>query len=188
MKIRISKATLPAAIAVLAVAGAAWADDNGCTNSTLRGTYAFAVSGQILNADGTTTRTGVALTTFDGSGNLTQTDYVTSLTPGHTPPGGIDTAPVWRTGETGSYSVNPDCTGNVEFDFPPHPGGAVIKGMFVLGDQARTMHIVVSSLTPPGAPGPVPAAIHSVGQKLGQMPAIANAEDADSVGEHGAGK
>jgi len=189
MKILISKATLPATIALLAFASAAWADDNGCTNSTLRGTYAFAVSGQILNMDGTTTtRTGVALTTFDGAGNVTQTDYVTSLTPGHTPPGGIDTAPAWRTDETGTYSVNPDCTGNVQFDFPPHPGGAVINGMLVIGDHGRTIHIVVSSLTPPGAPGPVPVSIHSDGQKLGAMPSIANAQDADSVGEHSAGK
>jgi len=186
MKNRMPKAIFPAAIALLALGGAAKADDNGCTNSTLRGTYAFTVSVQILNADGTTTtRTGVALTTFDGAGNLTQTDYVTNLTPGHTPPGGVDMAPAWRINETGTYSVNADCTGNVEFDFPPHPGGAVIKGLFVLSDQARTMHIVVSSLTPPGAPGPVPAAIHSDGQKLGQMPAIANAQDADSAGAPG---
>jgi hypothetical protein len=178
MRDTISKATLPAAIALLALAGAARADDNGCTNSTLRGIYAFTVSGQILNADGTTTtRKGVALTTFDGAGNLTQVDYVMSLTPGHTPPGGIDTAPAFRTNETGTYVVNPDCTGSAEIDMPPHPGGAVIRLMFVLGDHARTIHTVVSSLTPPGAPGPVPVLIRSDGLKLGSAPTIANAAE-----------
>src|SRR5271169_6064976 len=71
MSTRLQKATLPAAMVLLAIAGAARAQDNGCTNSTLRGDYAFTVSGQILNSDGTTTtRRGVALTHFDGSGNL----------------------------------------------------------------------------------------------------------------------
>lgn len=178
MKLRIQTATLPAAIALMAFAGAVRAQNNGCTNETLRGNYAFTVSGQILNSDGTTTtRNGVALTYFDGAGNLTQEDYVMSLTPGHTPPGGIDTAPAFRTNETGTYVVNADCTGSAEIDMPPHPGGAVIKLMFVLGDHARTIHTVVSSLTPPGAPGPVPVLIHSDGVKLGSAPEIANAEE-----------
>jgi len=186
MTTRLQKATLPAAMVLLAIAGAARAQDNGCTNSTLRGNYAFTVSGQILNSDGTTTtRRGVALTYFDGSGNLTQTDYVTTLTPGRTPPGGIDTAPVFRTNETGTYSINADCTGSAEIDFPPHPGGAVIKLIFVLGNHGQTIHTVVSSLTPPGAPGPVPVSIRSDGEKLGQAPAIAN--EADSAGPPPAG-
>jgi hypothetical protein len=175
MKTRFLNETLPAAMALLALAGAAWAQDNGCQNLTLRGDYAFTVSGQILNADGTTTtRNGVALTHFNGDGTLTQVDYVTTLTPGHTPPGGIDTAPVFRTSETGTYTVNSDCTGSAEIDFPPHPGGAVIKLTFVLGNHAQTIHTVVSSLTPPGAPGPVPVSIRSDGEKLGVAPSIAS--------------
>ena len=177
MRNTIWKATFSAATALLAL-GAARANDNGCTNATLRGTYAFTVSGQILNADGTTTsRNGIALTNFDGAGNLTQVDYVMSVTPEHNPPGGLDTAPAFRTNETGTYTVNPDCTGSAEIDMPPHPGGAVIKLMFVLGDHARTIHTVVSSLTPPGAPAPVPVLIRSDAVKLGSAPAIANAEE-----------
>jgi len=177
MRNTIWKATFSAATALLAL-GAAWANDNGCTNATLRGTYAFTLSGQILNADGTTTsRNGIALTNFDGAGNLTQVDYVMSVTPEHNPPGGLDTAPAFRTNETGTYTVNPDCTGSAEIDMPPHPGGAVIKLMFVLGDHARTIHTVVSSLTPPGAPAPVPVLIRSDAVKLGSAPAIANAEE-----------
>lgn len=178
MKIRFLKTTLPAAIALVAFSGATRAQDNGCTNGTLRGVYAFTVSGQILNANGTTTsRKGVALTTFDGAGNLTQVDYVISLTPGASPPGGIDTAPVFRTNETGSYTVNSDCTGSAEIDMPPHPGGAVIKLMFVLGNGAETIHTVVSSLTPPGASAPVPVLIHSDGVKLGAVPLLASVEE-----------
>lgn len=177
MNIRLQKAMLPVAMAFMALAGAR-AQENGCTNATLRGDFAFTVSAQILNADGTTTsRLGVGMADFDGSGNLTQTDYVNSITPGHTPPGGVDTAPAFRTNETGTYSVNSDCTGMAEIDFPPHPGGVVIKLVFVVADHGRIIHTVVSSLTPPGAPGPVPVLIRSDFQKLGSAPSIANPDE-----------
>lgn len=179
MRLWIQKAPLMTAIALTALAGGAQAQSNSCTNATLRGDYAFTVSVQVLNADGTTTwRKGVALTHFDGAGNLSQQDYVMTLTPGHTPPGGIDTAPAFRTNETGTYSVNTDCSGGfAEIDMPPHPGGVVIKLVFVLADHARTIHTVVSSLTPPGATAPVPVLIVSNGTKVGSVPSIANADE-----------
>ena len=187
MKTQLLKGTLPAAIALLGLAGAASAQDDGCTTSTLHGDYGFTVSVQILNADGTiTSRAGVGITHYDGAGNLTQTDYVMSLTPGHTPPGGIDTTPAFRTGETGTYTVNPDCTGSAEIDFPPHPGGLVVKLMFVLADHGRAVHTIVSSLIPPGAPGPVPVLIHSDSVKLGAVPIAAN--EAESAPPQGTNK
>jgi hypothetical protein len=66
--------------------------------------------------------------------------------------------------ETGTYTVNPDCTGNAQINFPIPPGGtsgAVITLMFVIGDEKRTIHTIVSSLTPPNTTTPVPANIHS---------------------------
>lgn len=148
-------------------------DNDGCTDATLKGDYSFTVAGQILNKDGTiSTRNGVAMTHFDGAGKLTQTDYVMTLTPGEMPPGGIDLSPAFRINETGSYHVNSDCTGIGEIDFPAPPGvatGAVIKLIFVLSNHGRAIHTVVTSLTPPGAPGPVPAVIHSDGWKLGAI-------------------
>ena len=158
-------------------------DNDGCSNSTLTGDYGFTISGQILNADGTiTTRSGVAMTHFNGAGMLTQVDYTMSLTPGGKPPegmGGIDPnpSPAFRTGETGTYHVNSDCTGVAEIDFPAPPNGvsgAVIKLIFVLSNHGRAIHTVVTSLTPPGAPGPVPAVIHSDGWKLGAILAESN--------------
>ena len=44
--------------------------------------------------------------------------------------------------------------------------GAVIKVHFVLSNFGRSVHTVVTSLTPPGAPGPVPALISSEGRKV----------------------
>jgi hypothetical protein len=167
--------TFSAALALTLFGGSSlYAQDNdGCSDSTLKGDYAFTIAGQVLNKDGTiTTRNGVAMTHFDGVGKLTQVDYVITLTPGQVPPGGIDHDPVFRAGETGTYDVNSDCTGTAEIDFPSPPGvasGAIIKLIFVLSNHGGTIHTVVTSLTPPGAPGPVPAVIHSDGWKLGSV-------------------
>ena len=72
-----------------------------CSNSTIQGTYAGTVHGQIFLPDGSTLLSdGIGKTTFDGKGNLTQVDAFDdngNLTPG------------WRPG-TDTYSVNPDCT------------------------------------------------------------------------------
>jgi Tol biopolymer transport system component len=74
---------------------------------------------------------------------------------------------------TGTYHMNSDCTGTAQIDFPPPPGatsGAIINLIMVLSDHGRTIHTVVTSLTPPGVPGPVPVVIHSDGSKLGSVP------------------
>src|SRR5262249_52508881 len=115
------------------------------------------------------THNGVAMAHYDGNGNWTQLDYVASLTPSQHPPGGIDTAPTFRLGESGTYIVNPNCTGSAEMVFAPPPGvrtGAVIKLMVVLSDQGRFIQAVVSSITPPGATGPAPAIIQASGRKV----------------------
>ena len=145
-------------------------DDDGCSDATLNGDYAFTISGQILHNDGTLdTRTGVAMRNFDGRGHITFLDYVASLTPGRVPPGGIDLNPVFRSGLTGTYHVNTDCTGTAEEDFPAPPGassGQVIKLIFVLSDRGREIHAVVTSLVPAGFEKPVPVSIHTDGKKL----------------------
>ncbi len=162
-----------------ATARAQSTDSDGCSNSTLKGDYAFTVYGQIFIPNGPiVTRDGIAMTHFDGAGNLTQVDFVLSSANAPAPPPGMPpTDPVtkFHTEEKGTYTVNQDCTGNFEIIFPsttdPATGksysGAIIKVMFVLSNHGRTIHTIVYSLQPPGAPGPVPALIHSEGYKLG---------------------
>jgi len=146
-------------------------DDDGCSNATLKGDYAFTISGEVLHSDGTIDyRTGIAMRNFDGNGNITFIDFVASLRPGYVPPGGINLNPAFRTGLTGTYHVNPDCTGTAEEDFPPPPGvnsGQVIKLVFLLSDHGREIHEVVASLVPAGSQTPVPVLIHADGTKLG---------------------
>lgn len=171
---------LTATLAVLAAGPLALAqtmDSDHCSDSTLNGDYAFTVYGQIFPATGAVvTRDGVAITHFDGVGNLKQADFImqfpdknggSSPVPGEPVPGGPDGVTGFNGGEQGTYHVFADCTGEFEIDFPPiGMGGAVIKARFVLADHGRHIHTTVYSAQPPHAPGPVPALIHSEGEKL----------------------
>jgi hypothetical protein len=69
----------------------------------------------------------------------------------------------------GTYTVNPDCTGSAEIDFPPPPGvtpGQRIHLKFVLADKGKQVHAVVSGLFRAGENTPTPAVIRSDGVKL----------------------
>ena len=94
----------------LAIAPSARADDKGCTNATLRGTYAYTSTGSIVappaiagpvvevgtqtfNGGGTTTVTA----TLSQNGNFVQFNNV-----------------------TGTYSVNSDCTGTFVLQLAPN--------------------------------------------------------------------
>lgn len=149
------------------IAQAQSGDNDGCNLSTLKGDYAFRISGQIFNSGGTvvTLRDGIAMEHFDGAGGLTQEDFV--LSNGVFGPGPTDPNNGFHIKETGTYKVNPDCTGSEVIDFPT---GAVSKAMFVISNQGQTVHGIVSSLTPPGAASPVPANIHADGEKLNSNP------------------
>ena len=159
MKFSASKLVVTASFFVVIVAAQAQA--GVCGNQTLHGSYAFRVSGEVFTPGGVVNRDGVAMTHFDGNGNLTQVDWVVANgVPVLGPPNQYG----FHDMETGTYTVNPDCTGNAQINFPIPPNGtrgAVIDLMFVIGDSGRTIHTIVSSLTPPNSITPVPANIHS---------------------------
>jgi hypothetical protein len=74
----------------------------------------------------------------------------------------------FQTGETGTYTVNTDCTGHAEIDLNvPVPIGPprVIKLLFVLSNQGRRP-TVVAEFTP-GATAPVLSTTRSDGFKVG---------------------
>jgi hypothetical protein len=129
------------------------ANKDGCSNATLKGDYGFTVSGFQPNPDGTTSPIkGIGITHFDGAGNLTQRDFVvTAGVPNQT---GFH----FSTGETGTYTVNADCTGSAEIDLNvPIPFGStgVIKLMLVVTNGGRAIHSVVAEITLPGATKPI---------------------------------
>ena len=50
---------------------------SSCSNGTIRGSYAFTIHGQVFLPNGSTLLIdGLAKTTFDGNGNLTQLDAI----------------------------------------------------------------------------------------------------------------
>jgi hypothetical protein len=149
------KGMLAVAIALPALSGVARAggtDDYGCSNATLKGAYAFAVNTWVLTDDIWVPGFVVGITTFDGNGKLTQTDYQE--------PYGYPAK--FSTDETGTYVVNSNCTGSGLVDLnvlgvPPvtTQGGSIGLG-FVISNSDRSIHGVVSEFTNPGATGPVP--------------------------------
>lgn len=145
---------LLAAIALPALSGAARADDYRCSNATLKGEYAFGVAAYTPPGlpDGPP-QVVAGIKVFDGKGKFTQHDYIgdSLRTRGQTD---------FATGETGTYTVNSDCTGsavinlNVPGTPPPH---GVIQIVFVISGGGRHIHEVVSEFTPPGSTtGPQP--------------------------------
>jgi hypothetical protein len=135
------KKALPAVILLLALSNLGLAANTNCSNADLKGDYGFTISGETLNSNEVTYTHGIAMTNFDGKGNLTQADFVTFngiLAPGVTDP---DTG--FNTAESGTYHVNSDCTGRAEIHFLPPPGvssGLVVRLAFVLSNQGRTSH------------------------------------------------
>jgi hypothetical protein len=164
---KMSKVCLVAAIGLATLsltATKSWAE---CSNLDLNGTYAFAVHGQSITvaADGSSfTSTGlidgVGQISFDGNGTLTQHDYIvknSTLVPGNA----LD-KDGFHGGESGTYNVNGDCTGNAQIVLSP--GGNTRSLEFVLADYGRTIHAIVSSSMVNGAPATLQ--VYSDFQKL----------------------
>jgi hypothetical protein len=104
---------------------------SACSDSTLRGSYAFTIHGSIILPDGSILLVdGLAKQTFDGNGNFTQVDAV--AVGGNLPPG-------WRPG-SGTYSVNPDCTGTQTIVIPDNPD---VHLQFIVAQSGNTIHQVV---------------------------------------------
>ncbi|HWZ83381.1 MAG TPA: hypothetical protein VNW47_12180 [Terriglobales bacterium] len=127
MKFRISMFLLTLA---LAASSTLPAHASGCTNRAIKGAWVQHLQGLIFLQDGTSlVLTGVTKTTYDGSGNLTALDA--SGVNGNVPTG-------WRTG-SGSYTVNPDCTGTETISFPGQPD---IHAQFALTQSRNKLHYV----------------------------------------------
>lgn len=128
MKSRIS---LFLATLALTASSTLTAHASACSDSTIKGTYAATLHGTIFLPNGSTLLVdGIAKATYDGKGNFTQLDAVADN--GNLVPG-------WRPG-TGTYSVNPDCTGTQTI---------VVEGLpdlhlqFIVAQGGNTIHQVV---------------------------------------------
>ncbi|HEV2493395.1 MAG TPA: hypothetical protein VG204_10050 [Terriglobia bacterium] len=111
---------------------------SGCTDATLSGNYAFSYSGHTSSQGPTTTTRGpvvplaaVGLFAFDGAGNLSASFSVSSN-------GTIATGQT----DSGTYSVNSDCTGSVSLTTSGFTGSIAIAGggSEVLGMDTRATY------------------------------------------------
>lgn len=129
----------PSKIAVLAAVIIAYSSsaqaqhDDTCSNATLRGEYSFSIGGDVQPQAGPVVEIhGVALTHFDGQGNIVNSDH---LVRNGTPP------PVdWRPG-TGSYVVHENCTGEAHIN---NEGSPTLDIYFVIAEGGREIRGVVS--------------------------------------------
>jgi hypothetical protein len=129
MRLRISLFLLTLA---LAASSTLTVHASACSNSTIEGTYAFTIRGTLFLPNGSTAVIdGIDKVTFDGKGNFTQVDAVAT--------NGILDAPGFRPG-SGTYSVNPDCTGTQTIMVPGLPD---LHLEFIVAQSGNTIHQVV---------------------------------------------
>jgi hypothetical protein len=159
---------IPPLAAGLLVSGAANATSSpNCSNAMLKGEYAFTVVAYTPPGQPEGPPQVVAgIKTFDGKGNFTQRDYIgdSLRTSGQTD---------FSTGETGTYTVNSDCTGNgiVNLPVPGVPAGTYyIKFVFTLSGGGSAIHEVVSEFAPPGFTGLQPTQTRATDWKVDSYP------------------
>ena len=104
-----------------------------CTDRIVRGDYGFSIDGTVLaGTPNAFLLRGVAMTHFDGRGNLSQVDFATR--------NGVPTTQDWRPG-TGTYSINPDCTGSAEII--PGDGSPTLRLRLVVVNHGREIRTIV---------------------------------------------
>ena len=122
-----------AAWALVGTAGVEAQPDGGrCSNRILMGAYGGSFDGQIPAGPGTVLLRGLVVTHFDGTGNLSQKEFVT--TNGAPPPGGD-----WVLSE-GTYEISADCTGVAEIT---QRNGNILRQRWVVVDKGREIRAVV---------------------------------------------
>ena len=128
----IAKTFAFAAVSALAlsVAPAAKADDKGCSNATLKGTFALKGAGFIISPAAVAGPVAdVNTLAFDGNGAATAASGFMS-----------QNGAVIPVTETGTYKVNPDCTGTYEVLISPV--GFTAHYFFVICDSGNELQII----------------------------------------------
>jgi hypothetical protein len=113
----------------------AQSSDGRCSNRTIFGDYGADSRGSLLPAPGVSIPfNGVTMTHFDGKGNLTWVE--------HEVVGGNPLNPGWLAA-SGTYSVNPDCTGLAVVNTPNSP--VPLNLYFVVVKHGQEIHAVLDS-------------------------------------------
>jgi hypothetical protein len=123
------------ACALAALNASVWAAANNnkdkeksCSNQTLDGDYGLTIEGILDTPGGSVQLRGVVLQHYDGNGHITQVDHVVV--------GGMAPPEAWRPG-TGTYTVNPDCTGKAMLTIGGSPGPVLYFVIVKHGEMIR---------------------------------------------------
>jgi len=133
----IAKTFTIAAIATLAlaIAPAANADDKGCSNASLKGTFVRKDTGTVLlpaAAAGPTAKVGTL--TFDGNGAVSGAGVASR------------SGTIVEVTDTGTYTVNPNCTGT--FAVQVSPGGFTSHYFFAIDDNGSEFQFICTDSGP----------------------------------------
>jgi hypothetical protein len=110
---------------------AAKAADKGCSNATLKGTFADKDIGWFTAPNAAPMPfAAVNTVTFDGNGNMTASGI------------GSVNGSVGAQTETGTYTVKADCTGTYTVQISP--GGFTAHAFFVIDDSGNELQIIVT--------------------------------------------
>ncbi|WP_118181125.1 hypothetical protein [Paraburkholderia phosphatilytica] len=144
------------AFAVLAsvVCTSAYASPPACSAATLRGSYAFEAHGQVMGIiSGGTVHAfttpqllnDVAILNFDGVNSFARTDFgmIAGL-----PKGGQT---MFNPNQTGTYTVNSDCTGTMTISYTGSGAGIVLGLVMVISSDGTHVDAIITSETVPFA-------------------------------------
>jgi hypothetical protein len=107
-----------------------------CSDRTLSGKYGWVSEGVLLPAPGVSLQFRAAgMAHFDGKGNLTWVE--------HTVIDGALLEPGFKTAATGTYAVDPDCTGTAIVNTPNSP--VPLNLGFVVVKQGSEVHAVLDT-------------------------------------------
>jgi len=127
-----------AAVGAASAQSTSWA----CNDVLITGVYGFTIDGAKLVGPGPVgPQKGIAITEFDGKGNLQQVDSVTI--------NGVQVANFSETPTKGTYTVNSNCTGTFTLNFTD--GRPTVTTWFVVVDNGNEIDTVVQGI--PAGPG-----------------------------------
>jgi hypothetical protein len=126
----IGKTFAIAAVTALAIAIAptAKAADKGCSNASIKGTFVFNGTGSAIEPPNVFLLAVVFAQTFDGNGGLTATGVQSH------------NGNILSVTQTGTYTVNPDCTGTYTAQLSPI--GITVHFFFVISDSFTELQVL----------------------------------------------
>jgi hypothetical protein len=129
---------------------------NGCSNSMLKGSYGFTVSGtKPLGPAVVEQFVGMGIAQFDGSGQFTQTgNNHASVTGDYSGDG------------SGAYSINADCSGTATLTLAS--AGVTLNLWIVVVDQGAEVRLVVKTPVTPAGPMPAANLTTAIARKVGR--------------------